>query len=94
MDPMDEYLGKRIQNWAAGHKPPVNGRMRLLRSAAQVAYLQSRGGAKNTPEDHLLVRLLKTNLNRKRHHDYSSKFFDWTIVYSFEMSLVNLKLMF
>ena len=95
MDPMDNYIEKHMQNWAARSRPPINSRSRLLRSAAQAAYLRAKSSTSTSAHaDHYLVRLLKTNMNRKGSREYSTKFFDWTIVYSFEMSLVNLKLMF
>jgi hypothetical protein len=93
MEPMDEYLGKRMQNWAARYGPPANGKARLLRNAAQAAYLRSHKTVRSVPEEHVLFRLF-SSFNRKRYREDTNKFFDWTIVYSFEMSLVNLRLMF
>jgi hypothetical protein len=95
MDPMDDYLGKRLQNWVANTRPPAYGKSQLLRNAAQITYLRSYRPAKlASPNHHPLWRLLRTGFNRNQRHDEPTKIFDWTIVYSFELSLVNLKLMF
>jgi hypothetical protein len=95
MDLMDEYLGKRLQNWAAKNTPPVNGKVRLLRAASQAAYSPPRQASSVVSLGvELLGRLLKLTHYQKRPQDYSPKFYDWTLVYSFELSLVNLRLMF
>ncbi len=93
MDPMDEYLEKRLQNWAAMRQPPPNGKARLLRAAAQIAHFQPGEILKLPPSaEPFLTRLLKINTHRNWYWDDSPKFFDWTIVYSFEMRLVNQRL--
>jgi hypothetical protein len=95
MDPMDDYIGKRMQNLVGKARPPAPGKAQLLRNAAQVAYLRAyRPAEADSQIHHPLWRLLKTGANRKQRHLEPTKFFDWTIVYSFELSLVNLKLMF
>ncbi len=95
MNSMDEYLGKRMQNWAAMRKPPANGKVRLLHAAAHIARMQS-GEIIKLPHnaDSILQRLSKFIANRSWYWDCSPKFFDWTIVYSFETNLVNLRLRF
>ena len=35
--PIDLFIGKLLKNWADQHKPPVNGRARLLSAAAHAA---------------------------------------------------------
>ncbi len=95
MDPLDDYIGKRLQNWAARARPPAYGKALLLRNAAQAAYFRSNQAGKTTPSiHHPIWRLLRTSANRKQRRDCPAQFIDWTIVYSFELSLVNLKLMF
>ena len=95
MDPMDAYLGKRMKNWVATHRPPANGKARLLRTAAQITLIHPREINRLPPNpDPFMLRILKSNANRHWHQDYSPIFFNWTIVYSFETSLANLRLMY
>jgi hypothetical protein len=95
MDPIDVYLGKRIRNWASSYKPPANGKTRLLRAAA----LTPTHNLAETENDIARFDLFRLRFFRfttpfSWHRDFSAKFFDWTIVYSFETSLVNLRLMY
>ncbi len=87
MDMMDTYLRKRLQNWAAKKQPPVHSKVRLLHTAARITHLR-------LDEHPHLYRPAKITPHRHGYREHSTRVFDWTIVYSFEMSLANLRLMY
>jgi hypothetical protein len=95
MESIDEYLGRRLRNWASSYKTPANGKARLLSAAALTpSHPPRETKQKFSHFDPYFLHFFKLNTHFTWHRDFSTRFFDWTIVYSFETSLVNLRLMY
>lgn len=90
MDHFDTYLKKRLKNWAAFQKPPVNGKMRLLQTINVETPPVIRGG------------WIKERYARRANHGSDYRHFpdsinsnsDWPILFIFEVSMSNLRLMY
>ena len=56
-DGMDVYLGRSLKNWSARHRPPADGRRRLLRTLLTSPAI---------PQDRLMARFVAFLQNRNR----------------------------
>ena len=94
MDLFDDYLESVLRHWVSSRRPPLDGKARLLDAAS----LQSLRLSRKT----FVERLLNINRDNKsernwfgggyRFNDPFHGFNDWSIVYTLEVSMVNIRL--
>jgi len=90
MDHFDAYLKRRLKNWAAFQKPPLGGKARLLLTISTETPAVIRGG------------WIKGRIARRgiQGSDYRclpgsiNNASDWPILFIFEVSMSNLRLMY
>jgi hypothetical protein len=88
MDLSELQLEKRLKNWAACRRPPPGGKARLLRAASSQTY----GFSKRSASERLTDNKKFSKGLQNRSGDSFHGFFDWSIVFTLEVSMVNLRL--
>jgi hypothetical protein len=88
---MDDYLEKRLQNWAAQQKPPDDGKMRLLRA---ISCTSNRQYTEPSLPDSGTHWFSIGSIFRKGYHNDAPRIFEWPVASSFEINLFKFHFMY